>query len=196
MKKLQIAVIGSAGNEEYPFRKPAQAMFAAAEKIGRLLAENNCIVINGGKGGVMEAVCRGAKSADGLTVAEVAGDGRLTSNDYVDIEVVTTDVGFRGPSSLIGMSDAVISLGGGAGTLQEIAVAYRMKKPIIFLMGYGGWTDRIEEDYLDERNLVKIVRTSSEEDAVKYALKNSKVALAAIRSRLQLTDKDDRITTL
>ena len=179
MKKRQIAVIGSAGPEEYSFEKPSTAMFAAAEKVGRLLGEADCIVVNGGKGGVMEAVCRGAKSAGGITVAEIAGNGRGESNVFVDIEMVTTDIGYRGPSALIGMSDSVIALGGGAGTLQELAVAYRMQKPIVLLIGYGGWTDRVAElTYLDERRLIKFEKTTDEGKAVAIA-----IAAAAQRSK-------------
>ncbi|MFZ2126618.1 MAG: TIGR00725 family protein [Candidatus Microsaccharimonas sp.] len=175
MKKLQIAVIGSAGNEEYPFKKPNQSMYDAAERIGVLLARADCIVVNGGKGGIMERVCKGAKSVGGITVAEVAGNGRGESNKYVDIEIVTTDVGFRGPSTLVGMSDAVIALGGGAGTLQEIAVAYRMQKPVILLKGYGGWVDRLEDTYLDERRLVPFYSTDSLENAVQEAITKAKL---------------------
>lgn len=171
MKKLQIAVIGSAGPEEYAYDKPVEAMYEAAECIGQLLADQGCIVVNGGKGGVMEAVCRGAKQAGGITVAEVAGLGRGEGNAYVDIEVVTTDVGFRGPSTLIGMSDAVIALGGGAGTLQELAVAYRMQKPVVLVIGYGGWTDRAAQlEYLDERKLIKFTQTKSGKKAVELAV--------------------------
>ena len=170
MRKLQIAVIGSAGNEEYPFIKPKQEMFDAAEEIGMLLGENGCIVVNGGKGGVMERVCKGAKNKNGITIAEIAGNERGSSNKYVDIEIVTTDVGFRGPSTLIGMSDAVIAIGGGAGTLQEIAVAYRMQKPIILLRGYGGWVDKLPVDFLDERQLVRFKEANTPADAVRTAI--------------------------
>ena len=70
------------------------------------------------------------------------------------------------------MSDAVISLGGGAGTLQEIAVAYRMQKPIILLAGFGGWSDRLSRrKYLDERRLVPFIVTNSAKSAVESCLK-------------------------
>lgn len=167
MKKLQIGVIGSAGPEEYPFRKPNQKMYEAAQKIGNELAKKNCITICGGKGGIMEAVCRGTKENSGTTVAEVAGEGRFEANKFVDVEIVTQDTGFRGASQLIGMSDGLIALGGGAGTLQEIAIAYRMKKPVILLVGFGGWVDRIAQlDYLDERQLVKFQQVKEVGEAV------------------------------
>jgi uncharacterized protein (TIGR00725 family) len=171
MKRLQIAVIGSAGPEEYAYEKPSRRMYEAAETLGKLLGERGCIVVNGGKGGVMEAVCRGAKEAGGITVAEIAGNGRGDGNPYVDVEVVTADAGFRGPSQLVAMSDALISLGGGAGTLQELAVAYRMQKPVVLLPGFGGWTDQIARlDYLDERRLVRFAAATTEAEAVRMAI--------------------------
>jgi uncharacterized protein (TIGR00725 family) len=171
MKCIQIAVIGSAGPEEYPFQKPDIKMLVTAEELGTLLAQAGCAVVNGGKGGVMNAVAKGAKQAGGLTIAEVSGLGRGTSNAYTDIEVVTGDIAFRGPSQLVTMSDAVISLGGGAGTLQEICVAYRMRKPIILLKGFGGWSDRLSKvKWLDERKLTAFEIVLSPKAAVAKAL--------------------------
>lgn len=180
MKRLQIAVIGSAGPEEYQYEKPGRRMYEAAETLGRLLGEADCIIVSGGKGGVMEAVCQGAKAKGGITVAELAGNGRYEGNRYVDVEVVTADVGFRGPSQLVAMSDAVVSLGGGAGTLQELAVAYRMRKPVVLLAGFGGWTDRVAQmEYLDERRLVrfKVARNEREAAAAVLSLASKKEAV-------------------
>jgi uncharacterized protein (TIGR00725 family) len=171
MKKLQIAIIGSAGPEEYPFAKPLTTMFKEAERVGQLLAQAGCIVVNGGKGGVMLAVSQGAKRAGGITVAEISGLDRLAGNDYIDVEIVTGDLAFRGPSQIMAMSDAVIALGGGGGTLQEICVAYRLAKPIILLKGFGGWTDRLcGEKWLDERQIVQFNVAASAEEAVKKTL--------------------------
>jgi len=171
MKRLQVAVIGSAGREEYDFVKPDKAMFEAAEQLGQLLGKQGCVVVNGGKGGVMEAVCRGAQQAGGITVAEISGIERLTGNPFVDVEVVTGDVAFRGPSQLIGMSDAIIALGGGAGTLQELCVAYRLQKPIVLLKGFGGWIDRLNKRrWLDERRLLEFVVVDNPKAAVEKAL--------------------------
>lgn len=171
MKKLQIAVIGSAGPEEYPSTKPKASMYFAAEQIGMELAKCGMIVVCGGKGGVMESVAKGAKKGGGMVVAETSGIKRFTSNKYIDIEIITGDIAFRGPSQLIGMSDAVIALGGGAGTLQEICVAYRLCKPIVLLRGYGGWTDRIiSRQFLDERRLVPFLVVEDSINAVAKAL--------------------------
>ena len=181
MKRLQIGVIGSAGSEEYPFRKPVEPMGRIAAQIGAELAARDCIVITGGKGGIMRAASEGAKQAGGITAAETSGLDRFTSNEFVDFEVVTGDVAFRGPSQLVAMADAVISIGGGAGTLQEICVAYRMGKPIVLVTGYGGWTDRLAgRTWLDERRLVAFAVESNPSLAVEKAI-----------SLIQLTVKED-----
>ena len=171
MSQLQIGIIGSAGSEEYPKTKPNQHMFVAAQTVASALAKKGCVIITGGKGGVMEAAAKGAKLSGGTTVAEIAGNARGTANEYIDIEIVTCDVGFRGPSQLIGMCDGIISLGGGAGTLQELCVAYRMQKPVVLLYGFGGWTDRLSSiEWLDERHLVRFTKTTNPEQAVKKLL--------------------------
>ena len=176
-RKIQIGVVGSAGPEEYAFTAPDPAMYRAAEALGRQLAKKDCIVVNGGKGGVMEAVCRGAKVAQGITVAEVAGIQRGVANEFVDIEVVTGLLNVGGPSALVGMCDGIIALGGGAGTLQEICVAYRLQKPIVLLGGFGGWTDRLlDAEYLDERRLVPFVKVTSADKAVTAILTEAKLS--------------------
>lgn len=171
MKSLQIAVIGSAGPEEYRYKEPLTEMYSAAEEIGQKLAEAGCIVVNGGKGGVMLAVSKGAKKASGLTIGEISGVKRGKANKYIDVEMVTGDNAFRGPSQIVVMSDAVIAIGGGAGTLQEICVAYRLGKPIILVEGYGGWVDRLSGlKWLDERQTVEFAREKNALRAVKLAI--------------------------
>lgn len=184
MRRVQIGVIGSAGPEEYPHQKPVERMYHAAEELGRILAKDDCIVINGGKGGIMEAVCRGANAVGGITVSETAGIQRFTSNDYTDVEIVTGDLAFRGPSQLVAMSDVLIALGGGAGTLQEICVAYRMCKPIILLLGYGGWVDRLSgEKYLDERKLVRFTVVDEISAAASEAIAVARKGQREVRER-------------
>ncbi|MCK9276780.1 MAG: TIGR00725 family protein [Methanoculleus sp.] len=119
---MQIAVIGrgDCSDEEY----------AAAETIGRLIAGNRATVCCGGLGGVMEAVCRGAKEGGGTTVGILpdTGDG----NAYLDV-VVRTGMGHARNVVLVHSADAVIAVGGGYGTLSEIAVALKIGKPVFGL---------------------------------------------------------------
>ena len=76
--RVQIAVIGSGADAE-----------AAAEEVGRLLAERGATVVTGGLGEVMAAACRGAKAAGGRTVGIVPGTERGAANEWVDVAVAT-----------------------------------------------------------------------------------------------------------
>ncbi len=172
-KKLQIAVIGSAGKADYKGRGGStQSMENAAEQIGNLLAKEGAVVITGGKDGVMEAAGRGAKRAGGTTIGVVKGSKRRTSNQYTDIEVVSgMEASGLDELLIILMSDALIVVGGGAGTLQEIALAYRNDKSIIVLEGSGGWGAVVANKYLDGRKRLKIQTAKNAADAVEKALR-------------------------
>ena len=61
-----------------------------AEAVGRELAGRNVMVACGGLKGVMEAVCRGAKSAGGTTIGILPGRSSLDANSFVDIPIVTS----------------------------------------------------------------------------------------------------------
>jgi uncharacterized protein (TIGR00725 family) len=105
-----------------------------AERLGRLLAENGHILICGGLGGVMEAVCRGAREAGGVTLGILPGE-KKDANPYVSI-AVATGMGHARNVIIITSSDAVIALPGEHGTLSEIALALKMNRPVISL---GSW---------------------------------------------------------
>ncbi|MDO8482476.1 MAG: TIGR00725 family protein, partial [bacterium] len=170
-RKLQIAVVGSAARSEYRGRGGASSfMLKAAEKVGFLLAREGAVVVTGGKGGIMEAAARGAKKGGGVTVGVVKGKLRTISNRFTDIEVLTgMEADGLDELILVLMSDAVIVLGGGAGTLQEIALAYRNKKPIVVLDGMSGWGARLAGQFVDERQLVKLIKARTPEEAVRRA---------------------------
>jgi len=175
-KQWQIGVIGSAGKEEYPNGGSAlDAVLNDAREIGRLLAEENCIVVTGGKGGIMEAVSQGANEKKGKIVGVIKGTKRFTSNPYVNWEVLTgMEADGFDEFILVMMCDAFIVLGGGAGTLQEITIAYRNNKPIIILDKTGGWSDKLNLSYLDERQRVEFIRASDPKEAVRVTLEQVK----------------------
>ncbi|MDQ4026119.1 MAG: TIGR00725 family protein, partial [Actinomycetota bacterium] len=60
-----------------------------AEAVGRGLAQSGAVVLCGGFGGVMEAVCRGCRAAGGTAVGILPGEGRGDANDYVDVALPT-----------------------------------------------------------------------------------------------------------
>ena len=106
-----------------------------AEEVGRELARRGAIVICGGLNGVMEAVCRGAKSEGGLTIGILPSNNRRDANPYVDIPIIT-GIGYARNSIVAKSGQAVIAVGGKYGTLSEIAYALQDKIPVI---GLGTW---------------------------------------------------------
>ncbi len=132
-----------------------------AEEAGQELAKNGAAVICGGLTGVMEAVCRGANKAGGLTIGILPGDTAEAANAYVSIPVVT-GLGYARNSIVVKSAQAVIAIGGGYGTLSEIAYACQRRIPIIGLntweMSRNGDADKT------------IIRANSPKEAVAMAL--------------------------
>jgi len=108
-----------------------------AEQVGRLLAQAGAVVLTGGGSGVMEAACRGARLAGGITLGVLPGADASESppNEHVRLAVYT---GMRDARNaiLVRTADAVIAIGGGWGTLSEIALARKAGRPTILL---GSW---------------------------------------------------------
>jgi uncharacterized protein (TIGR00725 family) len=105
---------------------------ATAREVGRLLAEEGYTVVCGGMGGVMEAVCRGAREAGGLTVGILPGTRAEEANPYVDIPIVT---GLGDARNVIVATSGrvVVAVGGRLGTLTEIGHALKHHIPVIGL---------------------------------------------------------------
>jgi uncharacterized protein (TIGR00725 family) len=120
---VQVSVIGSGSKWE-----------AAAEEVGRLLAERGCTVVTGGLGEVMAAAHRGAKSAGGTTIAILPGESRSSANVWAD-HVVVTGIGHARNLAVAASGDAVIAVGGSWGTLAEIAFATRLGRVVVALAG-------------------------------------------------------------
>jgi uncharacterized protein (TIGR00725 family) len=134
---------------------------AVAETLGRELARRGAVVVCGGLGGVMEAVCRGARAGGGRTIGILPGDDRSEANAYVDV-AVATGMGEGRNLLVVRTADAVIAVDGEFGTLSEIALALRLGKPVV---GIDTWELR-REGLLDD----PIVRVSTPAEAVEAAL--------------------------
>jgi uncharacterized protein (TIGR00725 family) len=126
----------------------------AAEQVGRGLAEAGAVVVCGGLDGVMAAACRGAAGADGLTIAILPGTDRDAANEWARV-VIPTGMGEMRNALIVRVADAVIGVGGGYGTLSEVALALKTGVPVV---GIETWP------------IDGIVRAGSAQDAVSRAL--------------------------
>jgi len=133
--KLQIGIIGP--EEKNMPTSSRDKILSCAKAVGRALAERDVILITGGCTGVVEAAIQGAKQVNGLVVG-TPGRTRGTSVSGVDVEICTPiDIGdylFAGVPSC----DSIIVFPGDAGTIAELAIAYRYKTPLIFIKAVGG----------------------------------------------------------
>ena len=141
-----IAVVGGASCS------PEEALLA--EQVGRLLAQRGYGVVCGGRGGVMAAVCRGANQMGGVTVGILPGEDAHQANDWVQI-ALPTGLGEARNALVARAGQGMIAVGGSYGTLSEIALALKMRKPVA---GLQSWA------------IEGVFAASSPEDAVQYVL--------------------------
>ena len=109
---------------------PRTSLAELAFELGRGIAERDAVLICGGLTGVMEHAARGARAAGGLTIGLLPGDEPSAANQYVDL-AIATGLGDARNAILAGTADGVVALGGGLGTLSEIALALRNRRPVI-----------------------------------------------------------------
>jgi uncharacterized protein (TIGR00725 family) len=111
---------------------------AVAEQVGHELGSRGAVLVCGGLGGVMEAACRGAKEAGGTTIGILPGNDRSAANSYVDL-AIPTGLGEARNALVVRAADALVAVGGGYGTLSEIAFALKDGKRVV---GLGSWDIR------------------------------------------------------
>ena len=125
----QIAVIGSSGVEL------GSELGRLAGDVGKRLAEAGVTLVCGGKGGVMEAACRGASEGGGEAIGIVPGHEVGEANPFCT-HVVATGIGHARNLAVVASGDAVIAIGGEWGTLSEIGFARRLDRTVVTLRSW------------------------------------------------------------
>lgn len=147
-RKKIVAVVGDAKIEKDSLK------YNIAFETGKALIDNGYRVQTGGLGGVMEAVCAGAKSSpnhkDGDIIALVPSFDIGEVNEYADIVIPTGLDVMR--NALVANASAVVAIGGGAGTLTEMGFAWTFFRLVIAYKNVGGWSSRLAETKIDDRD--------------------------------------------
>jgi uncharacterized protein (TIGR00725 family) len=151
-----IAVVGGDASSG-----PSTEALSQAEAAGAEIARRGAMLICGGRDGVMEAACRGASEASGLTIGVLPESNRADMNRHVQIPIVT-GMGEARNAIIALTADAVIAIDGEYGTLTEIAHALRNGKPVA---GIGTW--HLSRDGSGD---APIYRTEDPADAVRWAI--------------------------
>lgn len=173
-RKLQIGVMGSAADLRYP--KETEGL---AEEIGYQVAKKGATLIFGAEkdgDSLSTAACRGAKRAGGFTVGITYGKG-LDVFEKKNADVVIASGLERGggrETVLVLSCDAIVTIGGGSGTLTEVAIAYQANIPVVVLKNTGGWSEKLGGRYLDDRKRIKIEVAENPREAVELAIKLAK----------------------
>ncbi len=106
-----------------------------AFQVGNEIARRGGVIICGGGSGVMEAASQGARAAGGTVLGILPGPDHRLGNRYLNF-AIATGLGEARNAIIARTADAVIAIGGEFGTLSEIALALKMKKPVI---GLNSW---------------------------------------------------------
>ena len=130
-----------------------------AYELGKSLVDNGYRVLTGGVGGektddgVMEFAMKGAHSSekytDGDTIAIIPGFSPEQASQYADIIIPTGLDVYR--NCITANADAVIAIGGGAGTLCEMAYAWSLGRLIIAFSNVNGWSHQLADKPIDNR---------------------------------------------
>jgi uncharacterized protein (TIGR00725 family) len=143
------AIIGVCGDSNPP---PNDIRLQMAERLGRKLIDSGYRIITGGLGGIMEAASKGARSSknhqNGDIIGILPGFEPEDANEYVDVPIATGLDHVR--NQIVANSDALVAMGGGAGTLSEIAFGWMLKR-LIIAYEVRGWSGKLANTRIDER---------------------------------------------
>ena len=155
-------------------------IYAVAYDVGKCLAQAGFTVANGGYGGTMLAVARGAAEAGGKVIGVTCSVWKSKANQYVSREIVTHCLDER-LDKLVELGDAYVVLNGGTGTLLELAKVWELKnkgfpgaaKPIILVGDF--WQPLVDLLTLDDPDSSRHVEVAADPKQIVGILTRSAV---------------------
>ncbi|NPA52258.1 MAG: TIGR00725 family protein [Aquificae bacterium] len=119
-----VSVIGSSQAKENSDE------YRLAYNLGIELAKRDIVIVSGGRTGIMEAVCKGAKERGGLTIGIMPSYDGTEANPFVDIKINTGMSWNRNPI-VVATGQIIVAIGGNYGTLSEIAYSLILSKRVL-----------------------------------------------------------------
>ena len=171
MKKLQIGIMGSAADLNF-----SEDALKFAKKLGKLIAESGNILVYGAEKDYTSLSTEAAKVAssyDGITIGIAGGKSKNVYGEYRPTVLINSglEIGGGREFNLVLSCDVIIAISGGSGTLTEMAIAYQAGIPIIVVDKFGGWADKLSNEFIDDRKRLKCISCKNEKDALKKAIK-------------------------
>ena len=159
----KVAIIGPGSN------LCSEELYSFGVQLGQSIAAPGRVIVCGGKGGFMEAVCKGAKMSpgtfNGQTIGILPEDTSSEANPFVDI-AIPTGIGIARNIVIINTADIIIAAGGGSGTLSELAFAWQKGKTVLCLSQFGGWAAELAGKNIDNRSKGLLVKVETIEEVI------------------------------
>lgn len=166
MKKIQIGVMGSMA--DVPLKNNEKEI---AVELGNEIAKINATLVYGFEGdfdSFSAMAANSAMGAGGEVVAFTWGKPDAKNTEAGSVVINTGQIRGGGREfSLVLSCDGIITIGGGSGTLMEMAMAYQFGIPTVAISGTGGWSDKLAKQFIDERNRQLVLMAENVSDAVK-----------------------------
>ncbi|MCP5349714.1 MAG: TIGR00725 family protein [Oceanospirillaceae bacterium] len=179
MNQTKRPVVAIIGDGDMPRNDQRYDM---AYRLGDALMAAGYRIITGGRSGIMQGVSQGARESasykEGSIMACLPSNNPLDANRYADISIAT-GLGIA-RNVVIAHADAVIAIGGGAGTLSEMAMAWSLKR-LIIAYRVDGWSGKLADQPIDHRQRYANIP----KDRV-YGVEDAMQAITALQTYLPL----------
>lgn len=142
IRRPQICILGSAD--------PDSAAYELAAAAGELLARLGITLISGCGSPATRVAAERAVRAGGLVVSVIPPD-QMPPADWPATVVLPCGMGDARNLLMALAGDACLVIGGRAGTISEVCLAWLHKRPVLPLVGCGGWSDQLLSNPPDER---------------------------------------------
>ena len=171
MKKIQIGIMGSAADLNY-----SEEALEFAKELGQLIALSGNILVYGAEKEYSSLSTNAAiecSKNNGITVGVCGGKKKEIWGEFKPTVLMPCglEIGGGREFSLVLSCDVIIAIGGGSGTLTEMAIAYQAGIPIVTINRFDGWAKKLANKYIDDRNRLKCISAKSPKEALDKALK-------------------------
>lgn len=147
-RRPQVCILGSA--------EPGSSAYERAGEVGTLLASLGMTLVSGCGSPATKVAAERAIAAGGLVLSIVPPD-HMPPPDWPATVVVPCGMGDARNMLMALAGDACIVIGGRAGTISEVCLAWLHRRPLLPLVGHGGWSDGLPSNPPDERRNSQIL---------------------------------------